>query len=782
MFGKIADLIIKFRIPLVLVIAILTAFMALQSRKVTMSYKLAQLLPKTDSTYLAYENFKKTFGQDGNMIIIANKEPRFFTKDHLNAFFKLQDDLTAIEGVKRTSGIRNIIQIDKDTASKKFVTNPVINGLVESDRDAEIIKYNLQHLPFYERLLFDVKKDVYVLLVTLSPEVLDSEKRIKVVEEIDKKLEAFENERSTEIHVSGLPYIRTVNVKKAKKEISLFVGLAALVTALVLMFLFRSPMEVIVPLVTVLLGVVWAQGSLGILGFQITLLTGLIPPLLIVIGIPNAIYMINKYHYEYSRTNEKKEALKKVIEKTGQAILLTNITTAIGFGTFVITGSDILVEFGIVASLNILMLFTLSIILIPILFSFLPPPSMRARAHMDKKLSKAVIRVLILISQHFRPWVFGSALLIVIISAIGISKIQVKGNIVDDVPEKSKLMQDLRFFENSFGGVMPLEIIVDTRKERGIVTDARVWRKMEELQEYIDAQPIFSRPLSYVEGIKFANQAFYNGNPDAFSLPNQFDRAFIVNYLKKDEGQDSLLAPFVNENKSIARISTQMKDLNTIEIQQVKTDLQEKVSDIFPSDKYTTTITGGSVTFLEGTKYLVWNLIYSLLLAVILISILMAVLFKNLRIVFISLIPNLVPMMFTAAIMGFFGIALKPSTILIFSVAFGISVDDTIHFLAKFKQEMKLNGGNIRGSVIYSLRETGLSMAYTSIVLFFGFAVFTASEFGGTVALGTLVSFTLLAAMFTNLILLPSLLMALHNSKSNSKRLRKKSLERAVLS
>ena len=731
-------------------------------------------MPKTDSSYVAYERFKGTFGQDGNIIIIANKESRFFTKEHLNAFFRLQEDLGKIPGVKHSGGLKNVIEIFKDSTDKKFATRPVWDGEIESDADAVVLENQLKHLPFYHRLLFDLKKDVFLILVTLEQEVLNTKKRLDVVEAIDKRVNEFREERATEMHVSGLPYIRAVYVKKAKREITLFVGLAALVTAIVLIVIFRSFIEVIVPLVTVLLGVIWAQGSLALLGFEITILTGLIPPLLIVIGVPNAIYIINKYHREFSLSGEKKAALATTIEKTGQAIFLTNLTTAVGFGTFVITGSDILVEFGIVAFINIMMLFFLSLILIPILFSFLPPPSVRVRAHMDKRLVKAVIRVLILLSQYYRPWIYGAAFIVLIVSAIGISRIEVKGNLVDDVPEKSPLMTDLRFFENTFGGVMPLEITVDTRKERGIVTDARTWRKIEELQEYLDAQPIFSRPLSYIEGIKFANQAFYNGDPDEFQLPNQFDRVFIVNYLKKDEGQDSLVSNFMNKEKSVARISVMMKDMNTIEIQGIKEDLQQKTAEIFPEDKYKVDITGGTITFLEGTKYLVRNLIQSLLLAVLLISVFMAFLFKDVRVVVISLIPNVIPMVVTAAVMGFLGIALKPSTILVFSVAFGISVDDTIHFLAKYKDELRHNGHNIRSAVVKSLREVGLSMAYTSVVLFFGFSVFAASEFGGTVALGTLVSFSLLAAMFTNLILLPALLMTLHNSRSNRRRLRKR--------
>lgn len=766
MYGKFAAAVIKYRVHSLIILLGLTVFMAIQMPKVTMSYKLANLLPKDDSTYLAYEKFKQTFGQDGSMIIVANKESRFFTKAHLNAFFDLQTDIEAIAGVQNTGGVKNVAELVKDTTAKKFRTVKIFKGPVQSDEEAILIKHKLERLPFYDRLLYDLKKDVFMLVITLDKEILDTKERINVVKEIEKRLEKFEKERNTEIHISGLPYIRTENIVKGKQEITLFIVLSALVTTIVLIIIFRSAMEVAVSIVTVIIGVIWAQASMALLGYPITVLTGLIPPLLIVSGIPNSIYMINAYHHEYNKLGDKQAALIKVIEKTGHAIFLINLNTALGFATFVITGSELLTHFGIIAALNSMLLFTLAMILTPVLFSFLPPPSKKATAHLDKKFSNAVVRLLAIIPLNYRKWVYAATFIITAISIFGITRMQVKGSIADEVPEKSHVKQDLKFFENSFGGIMPFEIVIDTKKEKGIITDTKLWKRIDEFQEYLDAQPIFSRPISYIEGIKFANQAFYNGSPDEYQLPNQFDRAFIVNYLKKDEGQDSLLRSLISKDQSSARITVMVKDLNTQEIEQVKQDINRKVGEIFPSDKYKVTITGGAVTFLEGTNYLLGDLLESSVLTLILVALCMVWLFRNFRIVTISLIPNIIPMFMTAGLMGFFNIPLKPSTILIFGIAFGISIDSAIHYLDHFKQALQYNGGNIRYAVVTAIRETALSMIYTSVILFFGFSVFAASEFGGTVALGVLVAFTLFAATFTNLLLLPALLISLHVSKT----------------
>jgi predicted RND superfamily exporter protein len=202
-------------------------------------------------------------------------------------------------------------------------------------------------------------------------------------------------------------------------------------------------------------------------------------------------------------------------------------------------------------------------------------------------------------------------------------------------------------------------------------------------------------------------------------------------------------------------------------MQGIEEDIQAQITKLFPADRYKLTITGKAYLFQKGTTYLVNNLVLSLSLAIVLISLFMAYMFRSFRMIIISLIPNLLPLLITAGLMGYMGIPIKPSTILVFSIAFGISVDDTIHFLAKYRQELIANRWRIKKSVFAALRETGVSMFYTSIVLFFGFSVFITSNFGGTVALGALISATLLLAMMANLLLLPCLLLSLERSIAN---------------
>jgi len=308
--------------------------------------------------------------------------------------------------------------------------------------------------------------------------------------------------------------------------------------------------------------------------------------------------------------------------------------------------------------------------------------------------------------------------------------------------------------------------MVDTKRKKGVMKLSTL-RRMDQLEELIIETPELSKPISVVDLAKYSKQAYYNGNPKYYQLPTSQENSFILSYAKNSSTDANLLKNFVDSTGQYARITTFMKDIGTDKMERIEEDIQNKIDKVFPKEQYNVIMTGKALLFQKGTKYLVKNLAISLSLAILLISLFMAYMFRSFRMIIVSLIPNIIPLIITAGLMGYLGVPIKPSTILVFSIAFGISVDDTIHFLAKYRQELQANHWKIRKSVYAALRETGVSMFYTSIVLFFGFSVFTISSFGGTVALGALVSTTLLFAMLSNLLLLPSLLLSLERSIAN---------------
>ncbi len=761
MWKYLVRIILRNRLANLIIIGLITAFMGYQATQIQLSYEMVKMLPATDSASIDYENFKQKFGQDGSVFFVGVQDDKLFQLDEFNDWYDLTHELKKIDGVEEVVSLAKLYQLIRNDEKKKFDFNPLISNRPTTQQELDSIKELIYSLPFYEGLLFNKETNVTMMMITLDKQKLNTKSRVGLIYDIKETVEVFSEKHNIPIRYSGLPYIRTITSKKVEDELQLFIYGALIIASIILLIFFRSIKVVFFTILIVIINVVWVMGSISLLGYKITMLTGILPPLLIVIVVENCIFLLNKYHNEYMNHGNKVKALSRVVQRIGNANLLTNATTAAGFAAFIVTGNKILVEFGVVASINILFAFILTLFLIPIFFSYLPPPSKRHTKHMDKSNVGKIIERVVGIVLYRRNVIYIIAGIVLMIGFIGISKLKTTGNIVDDISKKDQLYKDLIFFEEHFKGVMPLEITIDTKKKKGVMRLSNI-EKIEQLQEVLANYPELSKPLSISEVVKFAKQAFYAGNEKMYALPNSQEKNFILSYVPDvDGGEKTILNSFVDQDLQTTRISVQMANIGTKEIKKIMDSLLPEIDQIFPPDNYEVTVTGTSVVFLKGTNYLVKNLMTSLLLALIIISALMALLFTSGRMIGISLIPNLIPQLMTAGMMGFFLISIKPSTILIFSIALGISVDNAIHFLSRYRLQLKLNNWNIKESVIAALRETGYSMIYSSVVLFFGFAIFTVSSFGGTEALGYLISFTLVVALLSNLFILPSLLLTL---------------------
>ncbi|MGB2476095.1 MAG: efflux RND transporter permease subunit [Flavobacteriaceae bacterium] len=616
------------------------------------------------------------------------------------------------------------------------------------------------------------------MAIYMKQKVVNSAKRKDFVfKKFIPLMDKFEKDNSIKVYRSGMPYIRTLNAQNIVDEIGMFVFAAMGVTSLIFFLFFRSVRATFISMIVVLIGVAWALGTLGLLGYEITVLTALIPPLIIVIGIPNCIFLINKYQQEIAKHGNQVKSLQQVIVKIGNATLMTNLTTASGFATFILTNSKLLKEFGIVASINVVGIFVLSLLVIPIAYSFMALPKKKHLNHLKNKSIDRFVKWMESKVRYRRINTYVLSLIALVASIIGIYMIDISGSILEDMPKKQSFFQDILFFDKEFDGIVPLEILIDTKRKDGVLKLSTL-KRMERLNQSINNIPELSAPTSVVNAIKYAKQAYYNGNPNYYALPSAQENRFILSYFDRSgNSDDNLLANYVDNTGQYARMTTFMTDINTNRMEEIQEELKREIAKIFPEERYAVNLTGKALLFLDGTKYLIKNLVLSLCLAIFLIALFMAYLFRSLKMIIISLIPNLLPLLITAGMMGFLGIPLKPSTILVFSIAFGISVDDTIHFLAKYRQELIESKWKIQRSVYAALKETGVSMFYTSIVLFFGFSVFMSSEFGGTVALGGLISMTLLFAMLANLILLPSLLISLKDTVANEEVLKEPKIQ-----
>jgi hypothetical protein len=777
-WSTVARFILRNRTLILIFIAVITVLLALQWKNMRFTYTEANLLPDEHIINVEYREFLSKFGEEGNLIVIGIKDSSLFKPTTFKAWNKLAQDIDSKGAVELTLAVGNLQKLVKRTDTTAFAMEPLVADTIYSEENLKQLEYELfEKLPFYEGLIYSPSKTSIRTAVYLKKDIVNTAGRKDfITKELIPLLDTFKKETGLVVHTSGMPYIRTLNAQNIIDEIGMFIGAALVVTSLIFFFFFRSIRATLISMVTVIIGVMWAFGILGLLHYEITVLTALIPPLIIVIGIPNCIFLINKYQQEIKQHGNQAKSLQRVIAKVGNATLMTNVTTASGFATFILTNSKLLKEFGIVASICIITIFLLSLFIIPIVYSYMGIPKYKHLKHLNKTWINSFVDWMERMVKNHSVAIYIVSVGLLAVSIIGIYNIKISGSLIEDMPKKTEFFKDIRFFENEFEGIMPLEVFIDTKRERGVMKLATL-KRMDELQEYMDEIPEFAKPISAVNLIKYSKQAYYNGNPEYYQLPNSQEQSFILSYAKSSAGGTNLLSAYVDSTGQYARITTFMKDTETERFDRIEEDVKAKIAKLFPTERYEVTLTGKALVFQKGTKYLVTNLVISLSLAILLIALFMAWMFRSFRMILVSLLPNLLPLIITAGLMGFLGVPIKPSTILVFSIAFGISVDDTIHFLAKYRQELIANNWRIKKSVYAALRETGVSMFYTSIVLFFGFSVFTISSFGGTVALGALVSITLVFAMLANLLLLPALLLSLEKSIANKETFKKPALK-----
>jgi predicted RND superfamily exporter protein len=772
MWHRIAAFVISFRIYLLLLLLGITAFMGYQASKVQLSYDSTGAIPTDNPKYLEYQAFKKQFGQDGTMMVVAVQTDHFFEPGFYKAYAELVSHLQKTNAIENVLSIPTAINLNKDTLNDKLVTQKIAD-MISPDGQTDSLRNCFLNLPFYKGLLYNEQTHTYMMALYINKDVLASKGRKRVISAVLQLCEAFGKSQNISMHYSGLPYIRTQVGNKIEAEMKFFLIVSLALTAIILMLFFRSFSAVIASMLVVMVGVVWSVGTMTLLGYQITLLTALIPPLIVVIGIPNCVYFLNKYHSEFHKHGNKMKSLLRMVDRMGIVTLFTNLTAAIGFGVFFFTKSKILKEFGLVAGVNIMGLFIISLVFLPALFSYLPPPKGRHTSYLESSWLSKLLDML----TH---WVFNHRKLIYIISTavalfslVGIAQLKSVGYVVDDLPKNDKIYTDLKFFEKHFHGVMPLEIVIDAKRKNGAVS-LPTMQKIDQLGQALGTFPELGHPLSFVDGVKFARQAYYDGDSSSYAVPNMMDGAFIQPYLRakgtKTAGKNGgdmftkLLSTFMDSSKQKTRISINMEDVGSVRLPILLDSIRPKTYALFDTSKYNVTFTGASIIFLEGSKFIIHSLRDSLILAFIMIFGCMVLLFYSWRILLISFVVNIIPLMATAGIMGWMGIPIKPSTVLVFSVALGITIDVTIRFLVSYKHELNIHKEHVANTVKHTIHDTGLSIIYTSLILIAGFSVFALSNFDGTKSLGFLTSLTLLLAMVTNLTLQPAMLMWLNKA------------------
>ncbi|MFY8127970.1 MAG: efflux RND transporter permease subunit [Chitinophagaceae bacterium] len=773
MWYTLGQIIIRNRKLNLIGLLLITAFFGYKASKIQMSYEFSKSIPTNTSTYKDYNDFQKRFGGNGELVVVGVESKNFYTPVNFNLLQNLHNNLKNISAVTDVTSVLTAVHLVKDTIEERFNSTKIFKEPFNNQQQLDSSKQIIENIPLYNSLLYNKQENAYLIGITVNKDSANSKARTLIMQRIEACINDYKNDSKNVVHISGLPYIRTIIADKIKKEMNFFLIGSLLLSALILLIFFRSLMATFMSLLVVGMGVVWCFGLMVLFNFKITLLSALIAPLVVVIGIPNCIYFLNKYHSTYQHNKNKVFALHTMVGKMGVVTLFCNIAAAIGFAVFALTKSALLQEFGIVSGIIIFALFFISLLFIPSVLSYLSAPTENEMRYLQSKLLSKVLSKIETLVMHKSKWVFGVTIIILIISIIGIFKLKKLAYIVDDLPKQDIVYKNLKWFEQTFKGVMPLEIIIDTKKKKGLQRSLQPIEKIDELSFVISQNPNVAKPLSFVDGLKLSKQAFYDEDSNSYSIPNSMaELALMTDYMKpkigstetSKKGFDKLLQNFIDSNKQVARISINMKDIGTLQLPILIKDFKTKAYQLFDSTKYNITFTGASITFLEGSAFIIDGLKESIIYGFILISLCMLYLFKSIKILLYSIVPNIIPLIITAGVMGWCGIPLKPSTVLVFSVALGIVIDVTIRFLVNYKQELAHYNHQINATLINTIQHTGISIIYTSLVLVVGFIIFCFSNFGGTQALGWLTSLTLFTGTFTNLILLPALM------KSNAKK------------
>lgn len=768
MWRKFSGALLRNKLAFTLVVVISTLFVGYEASKIELSYEFAKILPANDPIFLEYQDFKKKFGEDGNVMVLAFEDKDFFTLNKFNDWYHLSKSIKIIPGIKEVLSVPTAYSLKRNDSLNKFEFEPLITKIPRTQADIDSIKNEFLKLSFYEGIIFKKESNATIMAITFNNASLNSKRRLELVKEIKVLTEGFATKHHVTMHYSGMPYIRSQMMEKISHEMILFLILAIIITGLILWLFFRSALNVFFSLIIVAIGVIWSLGVLQLFGYKITVLTGLVAPLILVIGIPNCIFLINKYQSEFIIHRNRIKALSRTIETIGVSLFLANITTSIGFAVLYFTNSSMLVEFGVVAAISVMATYFITLILVPVILFLLPAPKAKHTKHLEGKRINKMLAIVDKLVHNHRTAIYLTTIIVTLLGIAGMFKISFVGYVVDDFPEKDPVYTDLHYFEKTFNGVLPFEISIDTKKENGLFSEnAKALYKIKAMQALFAEYKEFSKPLSIVEAIKFSYQAYKGGNPKFYRVPTITDLKTLSEYSGSLSGQNNRLKSFIDTTKSYTRVSYQMADVGSKRIKELMNEIKPRVDSILPPQDYKVNYTGFSLVFLKSNDYLLYNLLESLLIEIILIAVVGMFLFRSVSIILLSKLPCLIPLVITAGVMGFLDIRFKPSTILIFSIAFGISSDGTIYFLTKYRQELMKRAGNAGEAISAAIKDTGLSMIYTSVILFFGFSIFSVSSFGGTAALGVLISLTLLMSLFTNLILLPAILLSLATKKQN---------------
>ena len=745
MSNKLIKVILNHPKVILSILAAITLVLGTFLPKVKMDFSIEQLFSQNDPVINRFLNFREEFDGVDNRIFLLYESDDPFSYKNLELNKKMVYAFENIEGVSKVTSLTNI---ELFTEGGEYLLSPVYENIPKSIDSLNIAKERILSSDLLKNYLISEDGKVAAILIEVSDSFNEHESRESIVKQIDE----LQLGTDWTWHQTGLPIIRTRYVQYMIADNITFLIPVLSMLILLLSLLFRSLVGLVLPLIVVLLTIIWTLGFMTATGITINIISYIIPTLLMVVGISDSVHFLVKYYKTLHLLGDKREALTQSLQKIGTAIFLTSITTAIGFGALSMVNIEIVKEFGIFTAMGVFFAFIITVLFIPSTLMLLgKTPKTKLEAYSRGYRVKIVKKLITIVRGHPKKIIF-TGITITIIGFFGALQINPHSKLLDDLRPGNTLLEDMRLAEDRMGSVLPVEIIitVDENENFQDIQDVAVISFTDELASYISKIPEIGKVVSVSDYLKAINQAMNDGDKSFYQVP--LSREIISQYMLL---YDSEFNSLINSDLTKLRIASQIKDIDSRRSAEIEKELNTYIASVIP-EGITAEVTGTAFLALRTNNYLVKNLLGSFLVALIIITFLMIVLFRSVKMAFISILPNIIPMMVMAAVLGFLQIPLRPATAMTFAVAFGIAVDDTLHYLIRYR--MELSKQHYRQANDSTMLGTGIAMMSTTAILSAGFLVLILSQFTPTVEFGMLSVITIVTALIGDLTFLPALL------------------------
>ncbi len=731
------------------IIAIITAAAMGTASRVQFDFTIENLFPENDPEVDAYFEFREEFEREDDLISLAYDAGDPFSRENLLSTRMLTEAFSKIEGISEVTSLTNVELFEP---GENLVMAAVYRTVPGTQDSLDLLKGRVMSSQLLTDNLVSSDGKTAAFILELDDDVNNHEGRERVI----KVMGEISASTAWKWYEAGIPILRTRYVQYMLDDYGRFFVPVTIVLFGILFLLFRTLRGVLLPFSAVLIADFWALGIMGALGLTINIVTYIVPTLVLIIGVADSIHILVKFHEELIRGRDKREAIRITVQKIGSAIMLTSVTTSVGFLSLVSTNITMIREFGAIVAVAVIFAFIVSITFIPAMLVILKMPSEAKLQRVTRSLRHRFLKwVVSMNNRHQTPIVVVSSLLVFTFIFYAM-KIDPHSSLMEDLTSGNRLYDDMTFMEERMGSVLPFEVIITASSDDGPMEDGikapENLHAIAKLQEKLSSFPEIGKTISAVDYLKEMNQAFHESDPAFYAIPAS--REMVAQYIFLQEEQFETLANF---DYSSARLAGRIADVTSRRAQEITDEVMLWCKKNLPSS-LDVRLTGTTLMALKINQYLVTNLVVSFLIAFGVIFVSMWVLFRSVKLAAISMIPNFIPLLFMAGVMGFFHIKLRPTTAMTFAIAFGIAVDDTIHYLARFRQELFAHGGHYREANELTLLTTGKAIISTSLILSAGFLIMVSSNFLPSRDFGFLSAVTMLGALLGDLFFLPAVL------------------------